>query len=448
MLVGANSSAGRGMRVSGILVVALLVVLSMPRAGAVDGIDEPPAETLFSAVPGPRLGDTRGVEAAWEPDDGGRLVVRPTARGGYAWAEIPAPPGGWDLVRRAVVEAEVANEGSDPVEPQLWVVADRGWESVGDFHRLAPGARQTFSCRLRETFPDGTPKLDPARIVAVRLILLKPVPGGRVIVSGLRGSGTAEPFLRPEGRLELPAVEDAAAAAGRRVRHRLAIDAGTAIHSILHLPDDWEGGRKDPYPVIVELPGNIFFVRGCYSPGRPEQCVIGYGMTRGRGAIWLSVPFIDRSAGTIVENGWGDPDATAEYLRLLVADVCDRFGGDPGNVVLTGFSRGAIACGYVGLRDDRVAALWKGFHCCQHHDGDGWNGATLAGAIERGKRFRGTAVFHTDNAAAAVAPVTEAMGVPAEFVQSGLGAHSSEMFLDDRESTRRLREWFRGLVER
>ena len=439
---------GRGMRVSGIVFVAWLAILVVPRAFAVDEVIEPPDEPLFSAAAGPRLGEPRAVEAAWEPDHGGRLVVRPTARGGYAWVEIPAPPGGWNLARRAAVEAELENTGDDPVELQLWVVADRGLESVGDFQRLAAGGRRTFSCRLREAFPDGTPKLDPARIVAVRLILVRPTPGGRVVVSGLRGSGSAEPFVRPKGRLELPAVEDAAPAAGRRVRHRLAIDTGTGIHSLLHLPDDWEPGRRDAYPLIVELPGNIFFVPGCYSPGRPEQCVIGYGMTRGRGAIWLAVPFIDRSGGTIVENGWGDPDDAAEYLRLLVADVCDRFGGDPGNVVLTGFSRGAIACGYIGLRDDRVAPLWKGFHCCQHHDGDGWSGATLAGAVERGRRFRGAAVFHTDNAAGPVAPVTEAMGVPATFVQSGLGAHSSVMFLDDRESTERLRGWFRGLVRR
>jgi hypothetical protein len=93
-----------------------------------------------------------------------------------------------------------------------------------------------------------------------------------------------------------------------------------------------------------------------------------------------------------------------------------------------------------------VAPLWKGFHCCQHYDGDGWNGATLAGAVERAVRFRGAAVFHTDNDASRVAPVTAALGVPTTFVDSGLGAHATAMFLDDRAATRRLREWFRELV--
>jgi hypothetical protein len=33
-------------------------------------------------------------------------------------------------------------------------------------------------------------------------------------------------------------------------------------------------------------------------------------------------------------------------------------------------------------------------------------------------------------------------------VKSGLGAHSTAMFLDDRPSTQKLREWFLQLVEK
>jgi len=413
-----------------------------------DGGAAPADVPLEVPAAGAAFADVRDATVDWQPEDGGRLSVVTTAKGPYAWVTIPAPAGGFDLGRRAVVEADVVNRGANAVEAQLWVVADRGWESVGDFARLEPGERRTFSCRLRETFPDGTPKLDPARITGVRLILVRPMVGATVDVSGLRAAGAAPPFVRPAGRIETPPVEEGPPAAGRRVRHTLAVDEGTGIHALLHLPEDWVAGRERPYPVVVELPGNIFFVPGCYSPGLPEQCAIGYGMTRGRGAIWVSAPFVDRAAGTIAENGWGNPDDTADLLRRVVEDVCGRFGGDRRCVVLTGFSRGAIACGFIGLRDDRVAALWRGFHCCQHHDGDGWNGATLDGAIARGARFRGLSVFHTDNDAAAVRPVTEAMGVPTEFVASGLGAHSVAMFLDDRASTRRLREWFADLVSR
>jgi hypothetical protein len=33
----------------------------------------------------------------------------------------------------------------------------------------------------------------------------------------------------------------------------------------------------------------------------------------------------------------------------------ENFGGDASAVVLTGFSRGAIACGYLGMHDDETA---------------------------------------------------------------------------------------------
>jgi hypothetical protein len=228
------------------------------------------------------------------------------------------------------------------------------------------------------------------------------------------------------------------------VRYRLAGDGESAIYSVLNLPEDWQPGMK--YPVIVEYPGNIFFAPACYSTGLPEQCVIGYGMTKGKGAICLGMPFVDRAAGKIVENGWGNADETADHVMRTVAEVCARFGGDRGNIVLTGFSRGAIACGYIGLRDDRIAALWKGFHACQHYDGDGWNGATLAGAIERAARFQGKAVFQTDNPQKKFQSVMDVMKTKVTWAESGLGFHSTAMFLDDRPSTQQLREWFRQLV--
>jgi hypothetical protein len=174
--------------------------------------------------------------------------------------------------------------------------------------------------------------------------------------------------------------------------------------------------------------------------------VIAAGMTLGRGSIGLGLPFVDRHWGRIAENGWGNPDETVAYALAMLAQVRDDWGADPANTVLTGFSRGALACGYIGLRDDRIAAWWKGFHACQHYDGDGWNGATWEGAMARARRFRGRSVFQTDNSAERFQPLMDAMGVPATFVRSGLGAHATAMFLDDRASTRQLRAWYRDLI--
>jgi len=390
------------------------------------------------------LGEIRGGSAAWDPGTVA-LVLTVNQDGPHAWADIPAPAEGWDLSRRTQIEASVENVGTVPAEVQVWAVAARGWDSVGDVARLAPGEARLFACRLRETFPDGTPKLDPGRVSGVRVLVRSATAGMAVRVAGLAATGETEPWTRPEGRIELPAVVEGPAAPGRRVRYQLSGDEGTHIACLLHLPDDWRPGGV--YPVILEYPGNVFYTKACYSTGLPDQCGIGYGMARGRGAIWVSMPFVERKTNSIAENGWGNPDDTADYCLRVIDEVCRNFAGDRRNLILTGFSRGAIACGFIGLRNDRIAPLWKGFHLCQHYDGDGWNGATLEGALERAKRFRGSAVFHTDNSADRVKPVTDIMNVPTTFVNSGLGFHSIAMFLDDRESTQQVRRWFAELVD-
>ena len=374
------------------------------------------------------------------------LTLRATGGERYAWVSIPAPVGGWNLATRRAVEAVLTNVGEDPVEAMLWVVADAGWESIADVALLQPRESRTFSCGVRKTFPDGTPKLDPTRVQGIQVMLNHPKAGQAVEVTGLVATGAEPPWTRPPQKLDVPVVEEGSPAAGRRVFFKVGDSrpGGEAEPAaVLWLPRDWKPGAT--YPVIVEYPGNIFFTAECYSTGRPEQCVIGYGMTRGTGAIWISLPFVDAS-GRVAEHGWGDPDTTADFCVRAVEDMCERFGGDRTRLVLTGFSRGAIACGYIGLRNDQIAGLWRGLHCCQHYDGDGWNGSTPEGALERARRFRGVAVFHTDNAAEKVQPFVDAFGVPATIVSSGLGAHSCAMFLDDRESTRRLRKWFTELT--
>ena len=364
---------------------------------------------------------------------------------GYAWATFPAPPGGWDLSRRTVLAARVVNRGEEPAELILWAVGASGWDAVPAAARLAPGESCVLECPLRETFPDGTPKIDPGRVAALEL-LLRGRPRGPVALelSAIHAAGEEPAWVAPAGRVPVPEVTDGAPAPGRRVRVRLAGESQPALHAVLQLPEDWTPGRR--WPLLVEYPGNLFHVPGCRSPGLPEQGVIAAGMTLGRGSICLGLPFVDRRWGRIAESGWGNPDETVAYALAMLAQVRDDWGADPANTVLTGFSRGALACGYIGLRDDRLSAWWKGFHACQHYDGDGWNGATWEGAMARARRFRGRSVFHTDNSAERFQPLMDAMGAPATFVKSGLGAHATAMFLDDRTSTRQVRGWYRDLV--
>lgn len=405
------------------------------------------------------LGQLRDVRAEWS-NDVLKLSTEKAER--YAWVIIPAPKGGWDLARRASVEAEISNTGNNPAGVALCVVGDHGWEAVLDSAALAPNEKRTFSCNLRATFPDRTPKLNPGDVKWLKILLTQPVTLAdakgiprkhlspiitqpiSLEVCQIIAQGQQSEWQRPPDRIDVPVVEDSAPAPGKRVRYRLAGDETTGIYTVLNLPADWLPNKK--YPLIAEYPGNIFLDAACYSTGLPDQCVIGYGMTKGEGAICLGMPFIDSATGKIAENGWGNADDTADYLVRMVDEVCAKFGGDRQNLVLTGFSRGAIACGYIGLRNDKIASLWKGFHACQHYDGCGWNGATMAGAIERAARFRGKAVFQTDNAQEKFQPVMDAMRAEVTWAQSGLGFHSTAMFLDDRPSTQNLRRWFREIV--
>jgi len=405
------------------------------------------------------LGELRNLRASWND---GRLKLSINQAHGLAWAVIPRPEGGFDLARRATVNSEIVNTGDEPVHVMLWIVGDHGWSAVGDAAILEPHERRTFSCNLRDAYPDGTPKLNPSDVKLLQ-VMLKPVPAkaktedngkplssprinGAISVemSELTAKGDAPQWKRPFGRIDVPIVEDSAPAPGKRVRYRLEGNEQSTIYSVLNLPEDWQPGKK--YPVLVEYPGNIFYTPACYSTGLPDQCVIGYGMTKGKGAIALGMPFVDSTARKIAENGWGNAEDTANYAMRMVDEVCAKFGGDRGNLVLTGFSRGAIACGYIGLRDDNIAALWKGFHACQHYDGDGWNGTHMKDALVRARRFRGKAFFNTDNPESKMAQLIGAMRCAPTFVKSGLGAHSTAMFLDDRPSTQRLRDWFWQLV--
>ena len=160
------------------------------------------------------VGGLRGMRASFE-DGVLRLAadLPPPASAAYTWASLPAPAGGWKLERRATVEAEVTNAGGGEADVMLWVVGESGWDAVPAAAKLAPGETRRFSCRLRETFPDGTPKIDPSRVAEVRVMVRgrfrSPV---RLDVRGLAARGTEPPWSPPKARVPVPAVTDDAPA--------------------------------------------------------------------------------------------------------------------------------------------------------------------------------------------------------------------------------------------
>lgn len=174
--------------------------------------------------------------------------------------------------------------------------------------------------------------------------------------------------------LTVPALTEGAPAAGKRVKHTLPGAASDRVYHVLYLPTDWKPGAK--LPVLVEFAGNGGYSNqfGDISTGRPEGSNLGYGLSAGRGFLWLCVPYLNAAGNDLALTWWGDaaprdPQPTLKYCRAAVQRVCRDFGGDESRVVLSGFSRGAIACNYLGLHDDETAKLWRGFFAYSHYDG-------------------------------------------------------------------------------
>lgn len=187
-----------------------------------------------------------------------------------------------------------------------------------------------------------------------------------------------------------PSVTEGRPAPGKRVIQVIPEWEGTEIHHLLYLPSDWRPDRT--YPVIVEYAGNKWKT----SLGTVEGSSLGYGISGGKGFIWVCMPFVDSDQKTNADTWWGDVDATVDYCITAVRDICGRYGGDSTAVFLAGFSRGAIACNFIGLHDDSIASLWCGFICHSHYDGvKEWpyEGSDRASAAKRLARLGGRPQF-------------------------------------------------------
>ena len=94
-----------------------------------------------------------------------------------------------------------------------------------------------------------------------------------------------------------PPVTEAAPAPGRRVLQALPGYEHTAVRHTIFLPADWTPGRK--FPVIVEYAGNGRTVAA-------GQACLGYGLSGGRGFIWLSLPFVGEDRRHDTATWWCD----------------------------------------------------------------------------------------------------------------------------------------------
>ena len=117
---------------------------------------------------------------------------------------------------------------------------------------------------------------------------------------------------------------------------------------------------------------------------------------RGKDFIWITMPYIEMGRKKNALNWWGDRQATVDYCKTNLPRICKQFGGDPKSVFICGFSRGAIAVSYIGLADNEIATLWKGFITHDHFDGQiQWNypESDRKSALTRLARLKGRPVL-------------------------------------------------------
>ncbi len=181
-------------------------------------------------------------------------------------------------------------------------------------------------------------------------------------------------------------------AAGQRVRQVAPEYKDTEVYHALYLPVDWKPGGK--FSVIVEYTGNKF--AECGSTGEVKDANLAYGLTGGRGFIWVSMPYVEEGGKKNALWWWGDKKATVDYCKTNLPRICKQFGGDTESVFICGFSRGAIGASYIGLADDEIAAFWKGMITHDHFDGDktwGYPDSDRKSALVRLARLKGRPVL-------------------------------------------------------
>jgi len=193
-----------------------------------------------------------------------------------------------------------------------------------------------------------------------------------------------------------PAMTEDEPALGKRVRQVSPEYKESKVYHSLYLPTDWIKGKI--YPVLVEYTGNKFPTGK--GSGEVKDANLGYGLTGGKGFIWISMPYIQKGKKENTVTWWGDRQATIDYCKVNLPRICKEFGGDMENLFICGFSRGAIACSYIGLADDEIASFWKGMIAHDHFDGQnkwGYPESDRTSALKRLARLQGRPVLVCGN---------------------------------------------------
>jgi hypothetical protein len=258
--------------------------------------------------------------------------------------------------------------------------------------------------------------------------------------------------------LTVPQSSESMPAAGLRVRRAINGAVTKNVYHTLFLPTDWAAGKS--FPIIVEYAGNGGYrdALGDECSGRPEDCNLGYGLSDGRGFLWLCLPFLNNAGDGLALTWWGtapehSPQPTLSYCEAAIKDACENFGGDQERIILCGFSRGAIACNYLGLHDEEIAKLWKAFVVCSHYDGVlkwPYPGSDSQSAAVRLSRLHGRPQFiigerdQTDETHAYLLPLKQTNQT---FASTGFRNHSDQWILRPSPAREQLRSWLNKVVQ-
>lgn len=283
------------------------------------------------------------------------------------------------------------------------------------------------------------------------------------LVAALPLARAEAPDIRSvEPDLTIPKLETGQPDAGKRVKQTIPGYEQTRVYHVTYLPTDWVKGKR--YPVLIEYAGNNH--RGAYgdiSTGRPEGSNMGYGISGGRGFIWVCLPYLNAAGDDIALTWWGDSKnrtarPTLDYCHKTVPWICEKYGGDTDRVVLCGFSRGAIACNYLGLHDNETAKLWRAFIPYSHYDGIAtwpYSASDRDSALTRLKRLakRPQFICHEVTGSrlnlAATKKWIESTSIKANltFAETGFRNHNDAWLLRTSPAREHLRAWLKRVLQ-
>jgi hypothetical protein len=260
--------------------------------------------------------------------------------------------------------------------------------------------------------------------------------------------------------LSVPPLSSTQPSPGTRTKLTTATYPEDSVYHILSLPANWQPGQK--YPILVEFAGNGNYSNalGDLSTGKPEGCVIGYGLSGGQDYIWLVLPYVEKRADGSLANclqWWGDMAETKQYCLKTIESVCLNYGGDSNRIVLCGFSRGSIGCNFFGLHDDEIAQIWCGFFCHSHYDGVRmwpYQGSDRAAALTRLKRLghrpqwisHEESIADVENYLRSIEIDGIAVANQCTFEKIPFANHSAEWLLCDLPQRESARKWLRRVL--